>query len=36
MTSNNIFIIEQMKTFLVHKKDPRNYLTQLLHCTNLL
>ncbi|CAF3428023.1 unnamed protein product [Rotaria sp. Silwood1] len=26
MTSNNIFIIEQMKTFLVHKKDPRNYL----------
>ncbi|CAF4647562.1 unnamed protein product [Rotaria sp. Silwood1] len=36
MTSNHTFIIEQMKTFLVHKKDPRNYLTQLLHCTNLL
>ncbi|CAF2403631.1 unnamed protein product [Rotaria sp. Silwood2] len=36
ITSNNTFFIEQMKHFLLHKKDPTYYLIQLLQCTSLL
>ncbi|CAF1390429.1 unnamed protein product [Rotaria magnacalcarata] len=36
IASNKTFIMEQMKSFLVHKKDPSHYFKQLLLCTDLL
>ncbi|CAM4904580.1 unnamed protein product [Rotaria socialis] len=36
IASNKTFIVEQMKSFLVHKKDPSHYFKQLLLCTDLL
>ncbi|CAF1660855.1 unnamed protein product [Adineta ricciae] len=32
MNTSDIFVFEQIKCFIAHKKDPSHYLNQLLHC----
>ncbi|UJR20796.1 hypothetical protein I4U23_023909 [Adineta vaga] len=34
--TSNSFINEQIKSFVLHKKDASNYLKQLIHCTTQL
>ncbi|CAF1113615.1 unnamed protein product, partial [Adineta steineri] len=34
--TSNTFIIEQIKSFLLHKKDPQHYIKQLRECIRQL